>query len=473
MKHIKYVIVLLILLLFLPSNNKAYKYVNPKNEQAIKDFRTDIYHLKDLYDELIVEDDEDGTSNTCTAVGSINKTCKGITVDGYGTYSLEEYVAGVLGGDEGWGPYLDNPALRYFIPVMVRTVAVAKSENCTKSISGTDMVQIFSTDTKTYLDAAKETAGIVLVDGNKSIITPGYSVTGLADCESISDGMCHITRYHRWDEKESYESIYPTKYILESGSIDVHHVGANPNDIDYKANDLNYSADQLAKYVFGDDATYASLSGTGSKVETSEGMNLACSDSSGEMVTVKDASFPAKNYNISGNNYSELKNNKYYNPPYAGNNIGQCPWYAQARAIEIINTSNISKDIKEKATKILMQTSGNGQDWYGAVNSALGSYFAYSNDINKPQPGSIVTWTGGQSCGNTTCGHVGIIEKVNSNGSVTLSDGWVNGGAYGTEAWGNFTVMTRDMTLEELKTYGGSSLNLKFEGYTYLFSYRK
>lgn len=76
MKCYKYLLVFLVL--FLPSVGRAYDYVNENNESSIKQFRKDVYHLKDLYDELIPEEeqnyDEDYIDNYCgTASASPNE----------------------------------------------------------------------------------------------------------------------------------------------------------------------------------------------------------------------------------------------------------------------------------------------------------------------------------------------------------------------------------------------------------------
>ena len=113
-------------------------------------------------------------------------------------------------------------------------------------------------------------------------------------------------------------------------------------------------------------------------------------------------------------------------------NTGQCVWYAQGRAIEILNTVNISSSYKNNAVAILKSYSPNAKDWWPARNNQY-SKFGNSNDINKPKEGSIIVW-GACKNGKHPYGHVAVIEKVykNSSGKVTAVDyteGWAQGGS--------------------------------------------
>lgn len=125
-----------------------------------------------------------------------------------------------------------------------------------------------------------------------------------------------------------------------------------------------------------------------------------------------------------------MKDKEYFNP--AAGNTGQCVWYAQGRAFEILSSVEISSSYKSKAISVLRAYSPNAKQWWTARNKEYSS-FGSSNDIKKAKEGSIIVW---DSCSNGThpFGHVGVIEKVytNSSGNVThvdYTEGWTNSGS--------------------------------------------
>ena len=170
--------------------------------------------------------------------------------------------------------------------------------------------------------------------------------------------------------------------------------------------------------------------------------------------------FTAKNYNIEGTSQGLGKSFDL-----TAGNVSQCPWYAKYRAIEIVESSSLSKDLKEKAKSVLLSTFGNGNMWYGGTNATL-SYFKHSSDVNKPKAGSIISW----ERNSHNYGHVGIVEKVNSDGSLVISEGWNRFGADSADTVSAIKIITRTMTIDEVKTYGGTG---SFIGYTYLLSHKK
>ena len=94
------------------------------------------------------------------------------------------------------------------------------------------------------------------------------------------------------------------------------------------------------------------------------------------------------------------------------------------------------------------------------------SYFKYSNNVNEPKAGSIVSW----ERDSHSYGHVGIVEKVNADGTVVISEGWNMSGAEGADIPENIKVITTTYTIDEIQNYNGTG---SFIGYTYLFSYKK
>lgn len=497
MKYYKY-IWLIVIISILPLTCKAYEYVNKNNESSIKQFRKDVYDLRDLYEDLIPEEDE---QNFCDTVPTtVYSECRGVTVNGYGTYSLEEYVAGVVKSE--FGASASNDENRYKISkvnaIAARSFVVSQG-GCNKTVNSSPTYQVFNPIDKNnqydkiYLKAAMDTAGQVIVKNGK--VQSGYFVT-------VPTSM-YITKLNgNWtfdmlgdphDESTKYTYTMPESDIMRISSYtgglvypdesSGHHWGIPTVGAAYEV-EKGTSTEEILNMFYGKDIKLATLSGidTSSNEKTDSGNSLnseesenneekdsdtSCviSDDNGEgknseYVNVNGVSFPVKNYNIEGTSNGL---SKYYNLNV--DNVSQCPWYAKYRAIEIIMTSSLSKNLKSKAKAVLTATNGNGNQWYAGTNSTL-KYFKYTNDVTKPKAGSIVSW----EMNGHSYGHVGIIEKVYSDGSVLLSDGWNRFGADSGNGVNSIKIMTRKMTQSELATYNGSG---SFKGYTYLFSYKE
>ena len=460
-KTLIYKIILLILVCFPLTNVLAYRRATTKEyKEFLRKFLEEKYYLN--------KDGDSESESTCE-VSKIDASCPGVTVSGK-TYDLETYVAGVLYAEPG-ATIDGNEELGKAWAILIRSYTLAHTNNCKNSISNSSNEQNFSSSNlETYKKYADATAGIVMTE-NGEIVEAIYSLANESDC-IIVDGKCKFKRCTKYAESvrtcpgKVTEFIVPTGTITYTGS-DIHYGGIEPYIARYLANKENYTYEQILKAFYGD-ITISKISGSvsESKDKKSSG-TVSCNNDTGDMVSVDNVSFPIKYYdNLTGNTpISELKNNKYYSS-YAGTKIGQCTWYAKGRAMEIINSSNVSSDIKEKATAIFKQLLVNGKDMYGGVNDTLGSFFAYSSDINKPKAGSIIAWTGGNG---HDYGHAAIIEKVNNDGTVVLSEGWNSGGPNGSDSWDNVVVRTITVNISDLEDFTGH----KFEGYTYLFSYRK
>lgn len=473
MKYYKCLLVLLIL--FLPSVGRAYDYINENNESSIKQFRKDVYHLRDLYDELIPEED-----NHCTTYGTVYAECKGVTVKGAGTYSLEDYVAGVLAPE--FGNVVDNEEAAKAYGIAIRTFVLNQTNNCKNSIESSSNKQNFdSSRIADYRKYAQLSEGQVATN-DKGLFAVSYALSRPQDCEEGSgSSTCTIKRCYTWvDSMANCKSGYSTSVIptnILNWSSATHFGGIEAYIVHYLAVQKNYTADQIIKHFYGENVGISMLNEDGSKLNNSNDSNesedknnisnknpsnscVLNEDEVGEYVNVNGVSFPVKNYNIEGTSKGL---SKYYN--FSAGNVSQCPWYAKYRAIEIVMTSSLSKSLKTKARAVLTATGGNGNQWYAGTNSTL-KYFKYTSDITKPKAGSIVSW----EMNAHSYGHVGIIEKVYSDGSVLVSEGWNRFGAEAANGVNSIKIITRKMTQSALATYDGKG---KFKGYTYLFSYKE
>ena len=405
-------ILLLIIVLVLFSPNIVF-CDNTMDRQDVRDY-------KEFFDELFPTK-EDEKPSTCDAIGTFYAECSGVKVDGYSeVFSLEDYVAGVYGPE--FGIFRENEEAIKLFGILARTFVLNNTDNCKSSIEASSNRQNFTASTiNDYKQYTSLSEGLVITDEN-GLNGAYYALSRPYDCE-YQNGMCIIKRCHTWVDDLSQcpalsVSEIPTDLITFRGGS--HLNGVEPYIANYYAEKKGYTVDQLVKHFYGDNVYISSLNGASSN---SSGTSPNCTNGDGEYVSVDGVKFKFPNYNIEGTG-----NGLGSSFDLTVGNVSQCPWYAKYRAIEIIETSTLSDELKEKAKSVLLATSGNGNDWYGGKNQTL-SYFQYSDDINKAKPGSIISWER-----NThNMGHVGIVEKVNDDGSLVISEGWNMGGPYGDD----------------------------------------
>lgn len=420
----------------------------------VLDMISEIFQKKEQYEDLVGEAQEE-----CTSYGSINIDCPGITVQGYGTYPLEEYVAGVLGPE--FGIVTDNDEATKTFGMVIRTFAIRNTSNCKTTIGATTAAQVFNSSfIESYREKAALSSGLV-VTNNEGLFPVTYALSRPSDCEEgASSATCTIKRCYVWNDSQNLSgctagystSVIPTNILNWNGHT--HFGGLEAYITQYYANENGYDATQLIKHFYGDTAAISSLNGSSS----SSGSN-SCSLGGEGYAEVDGVTYPIKNYNLEGTSDG-------LGPEFDVNvgNVSQCPWYVKYRAIEIVMSSTLDDDLKDKSKAVLLAANGNGNQWYGGTNNTL-SYFKHSSDITKPKPGAIVSW----ERNSHSYGHVAIVEEVYSDGSVLISEGWNRFGADAGNSVNSIKIITRKMTQEELRTYNGTG---SFIGYTYLFSYK-
>ena len=436
--------------------------------------RQDIYDYKAFFEELFPVEERE--SSTCSTIGTVYAECSGVTVGG-STVTLDEYVAGVIKGEFGGSASNDENRLEIskVNAIAARSFLMAQT-GCTSVISSPSFQVYNSIDPsdhydQIYLKAAEETAGIVMMRNNNFVT--GYFVTvptsqyitksgGNWTFHMLGDANDESTAYdYTMPEADIFRIASYTGGLLYPDESSGHHWGIPTVGAAYEV-EKGTSTEDILKMFYGSDISLARLNSSGTSSTNASSTSFACNDNNddGEYVMSDDVKFTAKNYNIEGT--SQGLGSSF---DLTAGNVSQCPWYAKYRAIEIVESSSLSSDLKEKAKSVLLSTFGNGNQWYGGTNSTL-SYFKYSNDVNKPKAGSIVSWER-----NThNYGHVGIVEKVNSDGTVVISEGWNRYGAEAADTVDAIKIITRTMTIDEISTYGGTG---SFIGYTYLLSYKK
>ena len=446
-------------------------------------------------------DDSSGSSNFVNpSVAYSYKNMTGITLemrDGtIRNLSLEEYIAGVVEKEcEGCGVEAKKAQA-----VIARSYALKLTNFGNNSIRQSTDHQDYKEPTEATKEIVKETEGKVLVyegdiltsyyssypsgglSGFPAFNSNGYTCQPI-NCTQKEDGRtwCDTTLYKTIDSN-NLDSIETWTFSMPATDVNGntwngdslnnqlgHCYGLSQVGATYMGNELNKKYDEILYTFYPSGVVIVNLN------------NLT---TEGTYVIAGDYTFTTQNYNIENANGTPIADNPYYNGTLnrvngigSIGNISQCPWYAKSRAMEIIASSNLPEDRKQLALTTIRDKSGDGRTWYAGTDSNFAGLFAYSNDITKPQPGSIVAW-------NTKShkhGHVGIIEQVNPDGTVVLSDGWnyscksdgKGSISCGLNDMSNVKIVTRTWTLSQLYNYNGSGQGHTFIGYTYLFSFVK
>lgn len=148
---------------------------------------------------------------------------------------------------------------------------------------------------------------------------------------------------------------------------------------------------------------------------------------------------------------------------YKSSNRGQCVWYAQARAIEIVEElkekGKLDASTADEIKNRLLNTYGNGGDWYDVTRGK----FKGSNKVKDVKAGSLISWKkpGGY-------GHVAVIEDVTDD-SVMVSDGFATNGSSCPNSWSCVNFNKRTYSMDEWKSVYGKTNggNYYFSGYVY------
>lgn len=91
---------------------------------------------------------------------------------------------------------------------------------------------------------------------------------------------------------------------------------------------------------------------------------------------------------------------------------GECSWYAGYRAKEILATMEIDKEWSS------MPDGGK----YCTVAEVQNGTFKKSTNVNEPKVGALISWV------DSEYGHVAVVEQVNSDGSIVISEASISNG---------------------------------------------
>ena len=184
----------------------------------------------------------------------------GYAVTGSGTYPIDEYVAGVLQGEVG---EFQNLEIYKQFAIAARSYFLRNQSNCT--IEASDRKQVFreitssNTNTDLMRQAAQETSGIVLLDGNGQLVNSEY------------DAFCSIAVDANYYTIKQQNQKIPRNWVDSQGGIAAswkrgdcsgnHGRGMSQWGSYYLATEENYTYDNLISYYLGNDNVSISSKG--------------------------------------------------------------------------------------------------------------------------------------------------------------------------------------------------------------------
>lgn len=349
------------------------------------------------------------------------------------TMDLETYVARVVTRENNWyeGDNIENMKAQ---AIASRTYALNATNNCQNSIKNSQSAQTLAdTPSAMAIRAAEETNSMVLLKDGK-VFSTMYDALAIdhSDSQNYYLKQADLAIPKTWLDSKVTKSQYEfyAKYnhgkgMSQWGSRYLQTIGKDYQDI-------------LTTFY-----TMAEISKMGGLIS---GGNYS-SDTIPAVDKIELAE--RRDYYISiGIDYIYTEKSGL---------VSQCPWYAKSRALEILQYSNMDDELKTIAMNSIRATNGNGNAFAGNTDETI---FTHSYDCTQPMPGSIVSW-------DTTehpYGHVAIVEKINDDGTILISEGWNTGGPNAANNWNNVYMRTTNVKPEYMCHHG----KFTFVAYAYL-----
>lgn len=172
------------------------------------------------------------------------------------TYPLEEYVAGVIGGEVGM---FNSPEVYKAFAISARTYFLTAENNC--SIESSDRYQVFKEENITdgTRAAAEETKGKVLLR-DKDIFQTEYDAFACIDKDddyytiAQQDQKIPIT----WIDSRINVNSKPDWFICDGTLREHHGRGMSQYGSLYLAEEKGYTYDEILAFYYGDDITISS-----------------------------------------------------------------------------------------------------------------------------------------------------------------------------------------------------------------------
>ena len=206
------------------------------------------------------------TSNNCCVAGSSsssstgtgNYCASGITVEGSGTYDLDDYIAGVISAENSYEKDGKIEASKANA-IAARTYALYHTKDCTKSIGNSSNSQNFKSPGSIGKRAASETSGQVMLY-NGELFSSEYDAFCIndGDCpdSSCSGDSCSVS-YLKKPSQEKHKitlrkgsSLYES--VISGAYNDAGHARGMSQLVARQMQDEGKTYDEILKFFYAD-----------------------------------------------------------------------------------------------------------------------------------------------------------------------------------------------------------------------------
>lgn len=318
-----------------------------------------------------------GTSNGSGTVYGSNCSTVTVTGESAGTYSIDDYIAGVIAHEaypDGGKEALKAQA------IAARTYLINRTSDCTKSIENSESAQTFNPNPGEWAkEASQETTGMVLTYEGE-VFSTMYDSFCYADSD-CSDAVCNengcTVEYTKLPNNEKHTITLKTSKQRERIVPGGGHAYGMSQLVSYEMAANGSTYEEILKYFYSEGVEISSMyGGSDGTLEEIDGFQARTSRAT--------------------------RDNKYF---YGDNSYteGECAWYGVRRTNEILGTLGKTERVSN---------GGNGGDFCYASDY---SSFPKSYNIYDVRPGDVISWSSG------SYGHVAIIEAVyrDSSGNPT------------------------------------------------------
>lgn len=244
-----------------------YEYVEEENKTSVELKRREIYQLKEMYEILLYE------QNGGTSLLNYSGVCSTVSVEGAGTYTLDEYVAGVLKAEVGI--YSKYPEYLKAQAIAVRSFLISsKSGETTCNVKNSESFQVFkeidassATDQK-FLEAATATSGMVVSKDGEVAYTQYMSYPNSNYSHDV-DGKWNVTLQKYSNDPSTKWTWVGTKSKSDIQSALGYHAGgvSLSSDHHYGMSQVigawlgheGYSYEEIIDIFYGTDETSLSV----------------------------------------------------------------------------------------------------------------------------------------------------------------------------------------------------------------------
>ena len=259
-ERLKKCLILIIAVIMVIPTVYAYDYVNPENAGKINVKRQEIYDWVEAYYNIV-----GGKPNTTDSLTLSNYSgmCSTVTVDG-NTYTLEDYVAGVVKAELGAETHA--PEALKAQAIAARSYLLSTS-SCTSEVTNGQSYQAFSpvssdsTTDQIYIKAANDTAGVVVTRNNSIAVTQYVSYPNEKFYTTTGNKWSVNFQKFNDDPTSSWTWVGPSKQTVLDAShaapssgapSTTHHYGMSQTIAVYLDVIENYSYTDILSLFYGE-----------------------------------------------------------------------------------------------------------------------------------------------------------------------------------------------------------------------------